>query len=453
MPGKARKTYRFGTLFTAMAIVGGMTTSVTAQQADTIQVAADEQTQTVLRDAQSLLAAGQSDRAYSLLMPHEAALAGNPYYDYLLGVAALDSGRTSEAVFSLRRSLAVEPGFSGARMELARAYFESGNRDLARPLFVQLLTEDPPPAVNTVINDYIRAIDARPAIQRSRWNPYLELFVGHDDNANGSTSDQDFLGFMLSPNNVKTASSFAEIAAGLDWYKPANSQFAWLMNLKASHRSNPDASFVDASILSGLFGANWQRDAWFGRAAVEAYWGSRDGSYNESYAGLDLLFGRRLGQHWDLTLGLRGGGLKHRDFLEVLDVNRVLYSLGTSYRFDNSARINVQAIGGNDSEQQQGSPYGNSKAGGRISLSAPVGARSLLYASLGSLTTDYDGLFFGESREDQQLTGLLQLEFRDVLTKGLMFVPRVRYIDNDSDVDLYTYDRLEYGLIIRWAPR
>lgn len=453
MPGKARKTYRFGTLFTALAIVGGMTTSVTAQQTDTIQIAADQQTQIVLRDAQSLLGAGQSDRAYSLLMPHEVMLAGNPYYDYLLGIAALDSGRTSEAIFSLRRSLAVEPGFSGARMELARAYFESGNKDLARPLFAQLLTEDPPPAVNAVINDYIRAIDARPAIQRSRWNQYLELFVGHDNNANGSTGDQDFLGFTLSPNNVKTASSFSEIAAGLDWYKPANSQFAWLMNLKASHRSNPDASFVDAGILSGLFGANWQRDSWFGRAAIEAWWGSRDGSYNESYAGLDLLFGRRLGQHWDLTLGLRGGGVKHRDFLEVLDVNRVLYSLGTSYRFDNSARISVQAIGGKDNEQQQGSPYGNSKAGGRISLSAPVGARSLLYASLGSLTTDYDGLFFGGSREDQQLTGLLQLEFRDVLTEGLTFVPRIRYIDNDSDVDLYTYDRLEYGLIIRWAPR
>lgn len=453
MLGKARHTFRFGTLCTALAIVSGMTTSVTAQQTDTIEVAASEQTQIVLRNAQSLLVAGQSSRAYGLLAPFEAELAGNPFFDYLLGVAALDSGRTSEAVFSLRRSLAVEPGFSGARMELARAYFESGDKDLARPLFAQLLTEDPPPAVDAVINDYIRAIDARPALQRSRWNPYLELFVGYDDNANGSTGDQDFMGFTLSPNNVKTASSFAEIAAGLDWYKPSSSQFAWIMNLKAGHRSNPDASFVDAGILSGLFGANWQRDAWFGRAAFETYWGSRDGSYNESYAGMDLLLGRQLGSNWDLTVGLRGGALKHRDFIEILDVKRVLYTLGASYRFDNSARVSLQVIGGNDSEQQQGSPYGNAKAGGRLSLSTPIGARSLLFASLGSLTTDYDGLFFGGSREDQQLTGLLQLEFRDVLAKGLMFVPRIRYIDNDSDVDLYSYARLEYGLIVRWAPR
>ena len=46
------------------------------------------------------------------------------FFDYLLGVAALDNGYISEAIFSLRRAIAVEPGFSGARMELARAYFE-----------------------------------------------------------------------------------------------------------------------------------------------------------------------------------------------------------------------------------------------------------------------------------------------------------------------------------------
>ena len=451
MPGKARPISLFSAIYIALCIA--ITAPAVAQQTDTLQIAANAQTQSLLSEAQSLLATGQNDRAFALLSPHESTLAGNAYYDYLLGVAALDSGLHSEAIFSLRRSLAVEPGFSGARMELARAYFESGNRDLARPLFVQLLTENPPPAVDTVLNEYIRAIDARPLIPRSRWNPYLELFVGHDDNANGSTANQDFLGFTLAPNNVKTSSSFAEVAAGLDWYKPTSPQFAWIMNLKASHRANPDASFVDAGIFNGLFGANWQRDQWFGRAAVDGYWASRDGSYNESYAGLDFLLGRQFGNHWDVTLGLRGGSLMHTDFLEVLDVSRVLYSLGTSYRFANSARLSLQAIGGSDSEKQQGSPYGNSKIGGRLTLSAPVGARSLIHASLGSLKTDYDGLFFGAAREDTQLTGLLQFEFRDVWTKGLMLVPRVRYIDNDSDVDLYSYDRTELGLIIRWAPR
>jgi len=40
-----------------------------------------------------------------------------------------------------------------------------------------------------------------------------------------------------------------------------------------------------------------------------------------------------------------------------------------------------------------------------------------------------------------------------VLTDGLTLAPRLRYIDNDSDVDLYTYSRTEVGLMIRWAPK
>jgi len=34
------------------------------------------------------------------LRAYESELAGNPYFDYLLGVAALDSGLMSEAILS-----------------------------------------------------------------------------------------------------------------------------------------------------------------------------------------------------------------------------------------------------------------------------------------------------------------------------------------------------------------
>ena len=69
------------------------------------------------------------------------------------------------------------------------------------------------------------------------------------------------------------------------------------------------------------------------------------------------------------------------------------------------------------------------------------------------LKSDYDGMFFGSSREDDQTSASLQLEFRDVLTDGLTIAPRLRYIDNESDVALYEYDRTEIGLLIRWALR
>ena len=143
----------------AVALLAGTAVpDVAAQQ--TIQVATPSNTRVLLHEAENLLARNDGPAAYDLLSAHESELAGNAYFDYLLGVAALDTGRTSEAILSLRRSVASAPGFSGARMELARAHFDAGEPHAARPLFAKLLSENPPPGVRNVIEQYIAAIDA-----------------------------------------------------------------------------------------------------------------------------------------------------------------------------------------------------------------------------------------------------------------------------------------------------
>jgi len=413
---------------------------------------ADKQ-EVVLVRAEALLAGGQSREAYALLVAREVELAGNPYFDYLLGVAALDSGRHSDAIFSLRRALSVAPEYSGARMELARAYFESDNAALARPLFVRLLDERPPPGVRRVINDYIASIDATPSRPKSSIRYSFDVAGGYDDNANGSTDNQQFLGFTLSPDNLKTESSFFEAGAGFTWNNPKSTQFGWYAGGRASYRHNPDADFVDSGLLSGNAGLNWQRGTFFGRAGIDGYWATRDGDPNQSYAGLDALLGNRIAEKWDLTVGIRGGSIRHDDAIETLDVNRILYRGGLTYRFGSPGNIGLELIGGNDSERNSGSPYGNSKLGGRLTLYVPVGSNGQLFASTGSLTSDYDGLFFGVQREDTQVSSLLQITFQDVWSEGLSLTPRIRYVDNDSNVALYDYDRTEIGLQLRWTPQ
>jgi tetratricopeptide (TPR) repeat protein len=452
LTGIPRAVVLMATVIAGSALAQNQTTDQPINN-ETINVSDAGETRSLLARAESLISAQESERAYDLLNPFELDLAGSPYFDYLLGVAALDSGRVSEAIFSLRRSLAVAPAFSGARMELGRAYFESGNGALARPLFVSLLDENPPAGVREVLQEYINAIDRPGTAQRSQLRGYVETFVGHDSNANGSTSNQQFLDFTLSPENLATESPFLEVAGGFSWLVPQGNRFNWFVNGRAGHRSNTDASFINATILSGFGGMNWQHNAWFGRAGVDTYWSSRDGDANETYAGIDLLFGRRVTDTWDLTFGLRGGAQRYDASIEVLDVNRYLYTLGTAYRFESLARLGFELIAGSDTEQQSGSPYGNSKSGGRITFSTPMGNASYLHTSIGSLTTDYDGLFFGVPREDKQLTAMVRLEFRDVWADGLSLMPMARYVDNDSDVALYEYDRTEIGLIIRWAPK
>lgn len=419
---------------------------------DTIEIAGSGDAR-LLANAENLLAAGQSEAAYEQLKAREQALAGNVLYDYLLGVAALDSGLHSDAIFSLRRAIAVAPDFAGARMELARAYFESGNRAMARPLFVNLLDEQPPPAVRSVIDNYIAAIDARPVRSVSRFVPYIELGAGHDTNANGSTDNASFLGFTLTPDNVETESAFATVGAGFAYNKASSNRYNWYTGGHARYRKNPDASFVDSVAVSGFGGLNWQRDDLFGRVGVDAWWANRDGDPNSSYGGIDALIGKRIADAWELAFGLRGGALRHDDDIDVLDVDRFLYVAGLNYRFGSVSSFRIELIGGSDDEKEAGSPYGNSKLGGRIALYMPIGQSGQMLLSTGSLTSDYDGLFFGAPREDTQISSILQVEFRDVLTEGLSLIPSVRHIDNDSDVALYKYDRTEFGLLMRWTPQ
>ncbi len=423
------------------------------QSQQTMRLADSGDALDLYEQAETLLVGGNSQDAYELLRAYETELTGNPYFDYLLGVTALDWGLTSEAILSLQRAVASAPLFSGARMELARALYDSADYAAARPLFAALLDESPPSAVRGVIERYINAIDSRPTIPPSRFAPYAELFSGYDTNANGSTDHQQFLGFTLSPQNQETSSIFVEAAAGFDWNLPKSASFGWLLGARAAYRDNPDAPFVDAGIVSGQAGMNWRGGAVFGRAGIDAYGASRDGESNESYGGIDFMLGRSLDNNWDLSVAIRGGALRYDESIEVLDVNRTLYTLAASYRFQSRGRFSIEAIGGSDDTQQAGSPYGNSKAGGRLSLSVPTGQASYLFASLGALQSDYDGLFFGMTREDTQLNAVLQLEFRDVWTDGLTLAPRLRFVGNESDVALYDYDRTEVGLLIRWAPK
>ena len=61
----------------------------------------------LLDEAQAFLAAGQGEEAYALLLPELQRRAGEPDYDYLFGLAALEVGEPTEAVFAFERVLLV----------------------------------------------------------------------------------------------------------------------------------------------------------------------------------------------------------------------------------------------------------------------------------------------------------------------------------------------------------
>src|SRR5688572_8051771 len=112
-------------LITALAV------TLTTLAVQPYAVAADA----ALDEARGLIQKRDAKRAYDLLSPLEAQRAGDPEFDYLLGLAALDSGQTTRAIFAFERVLAVNPNHPQARAEIARAYFVAGETDAAKREF------------------------------------------------------------------------------------------------------------------------------------------------------------------------------------------------------------------------------------------------------------------------------------------------------------------------------
>jgi outer membrane protein len=100
---------------------------------------------TFAADSQLLLAAngmiqkGKPLDAFDLLSPYEFEYAGEKEFDYLLGLSLLDSGEPGKSVFAFQRILTQDPNFAGARLELARAYFDMSEYNLSRSEFTTLL--------------------------------------------------------------------------------------------------------------------------------------------------------------------------------------------------------------------------------------------------------------------------------------------------------------------------
>jgi len=220
-----------------------------AQPAPAVAVSARDAAGPIM-EAERLLAAGQADEAWTMLEARAVEFAGNPDFDYLLGLAALDSGRPGQAIFALERVLMVRPDFLPARAEIARAYFMANERENARREFTAVADRQIPEAARRTIGRYLDAIDSAEAAARPQLTALVELEAGYDSNVNfGSASGQWVLGDGTAvkplPVSLPRESSMVAAAVGLGASGPVAPSIAgplsgrldWNVSARASLRA------------------------------------------------------------------------------------------------------------------------------------------------------------------------------------------------------------------------
>ena len=109
--------------------------------------------------AENLIRQGQFNAAYQLLEPFENARAGDIDFDYVFGIAAVESKHASRGAFALERVLALNPDHKDARAEMAKAHFMLGEKEAAKAEFNAVLQQGVDVKTKKSIERLLTAID------------------------------------------------------------------------------------------------------------------------------------------------------------------------------------------------------------------------------------------------------------------------------------------------------
>lgn len=428
-----------------------------------------------LERARSLLAAGNARQAYTELAALQDKLSGMPEFDYLLGVAALDSGRIDDAIVAFERVLALVPNHAGAQMDIARAYYAAGSFDLAEAAFLKLRAANPPPAAQQAIARYLDAIQQRKHQTQAGWTAFGELGLGYDSNITGvpvnfgAAAAQAFnlIGIEPTGNSVKRSAAFVQGGVGAEYYRPLTRGWSWFAGGELRGRAyhdEPDFNLGAAEVHGG--GAlNDGQDQYRLTASYAPFWqqGAAPGdprpTNDRRFAGMNADWRHSVDSKTQWGLGLQLNNVRFpRNRVE--DFTQLFVSASWLKSFER-AGVPLVYITGFVSEDRANREFENGVAGTSTKSKNLAGVRSYFQYSLNPKLQAFNGLAlvlrrdkddFARSTTVQQGKDVyaeislgLAWQFREKCGLRLQYA----YSRNSSNIDIYDFNRSEVSSTIR----
>ena len=408
-----------------------------------------------IQQAITLQAQGNSEEAYRLLAPDADAHAGQPDFDYMLGLTAADTGRYAEAITALQRVLAVQPGNAQARAEIARVYALAGDIDTARAEF-DTVNSDPtvPDPVRQRLGRLVRDYDRRIRGGGGDVTGFVDGEAGYDGNINSATGLSSitlpifaFLGpAALTGPATRMHDGYYQLQAGISGSTGVSRQDRIYASVLGSWRDNFESNLFDQAGITGTAGlshafANTDVVSLSGQA--QRFWLGRAG-YRTSVGGI-AQYTTRLAEGRALSAQLQYFRFNY-DNTPLRDANR--YAATLTY----AGRTTFVGLGGGAERTVRGGArnlgywFGALQAGSEV----PLAANLALLAGGSVEHRDYVGTepLFLRGRIDTQLDATLGL--RIALGGGVSLRPRVTYTRNFSTIDLYDYARVTGSAGIRF---
>jgi len=413
--------------------------------------AEEEIDKSVLENASALLQQKNPQAAYRLLEKYEDEYAGWWEYDYLLGVAALESGKSNLAIFALQRSLAMNPNLMGAHVDLGRAYFEVNELVPAKAEFEIVLKNKPIKKVKNIANSYLRLIENRSSPVRFHSKYYLETVGGYDSNANSATEEKTFNGFTLSSENVKTPSTYVSLKVGTSMFIKMNKKNSFSLSANLTQRENQHIDNVN--FINGNANVAWNYRHKYAEQTIGAQFSKTDVAESFQTYATTANFGLKFRLIIDAYLQLNGSftNLMFSESQPDKDSIQTMFgaSLSKPSKKINVPSINIALFLGENVPRGSQKTNGKTITGGRVGLQQRVKWRLPVFVNLSSgvMYSIYKEQQFEKYRADVLVDLILSASVRP--WKYWEISLKTAGTKNKSNIDLYQYIRINNALSIR----
>lgn len=409
----------------------------------------------VVDDARMLLDKGDAKAAYAILAPLEPARAGDPHFDFLLGLAALESGRHTNAVFALERVLAVAPNHVRARAEIARAYAALGETKAAKQEFDNVKQLGVPSEVTATIDRLLAAIERAEDEGRTTVHGYIEGTIGHDTNVNSATAGRDVtvpgIGtFLLDPEGVKRSDSFTSVAMGANLRKPLDKEWALIAGLSGNKRVNENVDIFDTGGVDAHVGLvrTYGKNVFSLAAQYNQFWVDND-RYREAL-GFTAQWQHNYDARNQASLFLQYADL-HYPSQDLRDADRFVIGANFAHALAGFKTVFYGSVYGGEEVAERGGfqRFGHKLWGARAGAQHEFHRDAKLFANVGYESRHYSGSdpFFLKTRDDDQWN--LGIGVAWTPAKNWRVTPQFQYTHNKSNIGLNAFRREVVSITVR----
>lgn len=414
-----------------------------------------------LKQLQELFKTYQRQQAYAYASQHLEQMEGDPYFDYLYGVSAIDTGHASEGVFALERVLLAFPEDHVARLELARGYFILEEYARSRVEFEIVLKTEPPKKVQETALLFLDKIRLQEARYRTTSNGYVEIAMGTDSNVNSAPTEEGFTnllpGLTPDPDSIEQDDVFTNLTASWQITHPIAP--GWLANgsITGSMRKNADYDQFDnmtATLQAGI--TKLYKDSRY-KASILSQQYNLDGDDYRSLNGLNMDWRYAISQKSNITTAFQYADLEYPD-TPSKDSSLMSINLGYSQSFAImfSPTVFISASVGSETAKED-NPASQSITerditGLRAGVMLGLSQKTALQLAGAIQTSEYAGphiLNLTANREDDHVSTDLNLLW--LFARDWRLDARFSYSDNRSNVEIFRYDRTQVSLNLNYA--